>query len=328
MSTAETPVSAITVPEYGLPFDSTNWQISAAKLNNKTWLVCDADFIVAYGQHLRGMPVRIIGTKVNGIFRPDRSYFWSADDSHWIEDTGIAHLHDKDTDEAGGLYRNVLLANINNYYETNMLHPTASNFKVLVQGSAVNTTSKGVELVTDNVTGDWAQTSLPGGALDLRKPCAVDINGYTNSGKNFAAKIGIAMENVTATEGLNQRFGLEVCDVANTQRTWNVASGDGTAWTMEPSSESCERTVTQGWKLELAPLVSVKYSRLDSSNFDIISIKTSNVPGTGQTAIGNVFNIGYKTNETVIKTYFLSALRIIGKLPNFFLAPSQQVGSI
>jgi hypothetical protein len=327
MSTSETPITAITIPEYGLPFDSINWEISAAKLNNKTWLVCDADFIADYGQHLRGMPVRIIGSKTNGIFRPDRSYFWSADNSHWIEDTGISHLHNLDTDEAGGLYRNILLANISNYYEMNMLHPNSNRFVVLVSGGAVNTTANGVELVTDNIANDWAQIKLPGGAIDLRKPCAVDINGYSMSGKNFAAKIGIGMENVTATEGLTQRFGIEVCDVANTQRTWNLASGDGTAWTMEPTSEACERTTSQGWKLELLPLQNVKYSRLDSSNFDIISIKTSNVPGTGQTAVGNVFAAGYKTNETVIKTYFLSALRIIGKLPNYFLAPSQIAGS-
>lgn len=327
MSTSETPITVITVPEYGLPFDSVNWQISAAKLNNKTWLVCDADFAAAYGQHLRGMPVRIIGTKTNGIFRPDRSYFWSADNSHWIEDTGIIHLHDVDTDEAGGLYRNVLLANINNYYETNMLHPTASKFVILVQGSAVNTTSNGVELVTDNIANDWSQIKLPGGALDLRKPCAVDIAGYCNSGKNMSAKLGIAMENVTATEGLNQRFGIEVCDVASSQRTWNVASGDGTTWTMEPSSEPVERISSQGFKLELSPLQNVKYSRVDANGFDVISIKTSNIPGTGQTSIGNVFSAGYKTNETVIKTMFINSLRIIGKLPNMYLSPSQQVGS-
>jgi hypothetical protein len=324
---SETPITQIAVTEYGLPFDAVNWQMSAAKLNTKTILVCDADYAAAYGAQLRGMMVRIIGTKTNGIFSPDHSYFWSADNTRWIEDTGIEHLHNLDTDAAGGLYRNVLLANISNYYETDILHPSANRFVVTVQGSAVNTTANGVELVQTTTANDFSQIRLPGGAIDLRKQCAFAISGYASSGKMMTGKLGIAMENVGATEALTPRFGLEVCDIANTQRTWNIVSGDGTAWNMEATSEAVERTTPQAIYMELNPLQNIKFTRTDINNLDVVTVKTSNVPGTTQTAVGNVWALGYKQNETTAKTFYLNSLRIIGKLPNHFLAPAQLVGA-
>lgn len=326
-STSEFPITQIAVPEYGLPFDAVNWELSAAKFNTKTILVCDADYAAAYGGQLRGMMVRIIGTKTNGIFSPDHSYFWSSDNTRWIEDTGIEHLHNLDTDEAGGLYRNVLLANISNYYETNMIHPNSNRFVLTLQGSAVNTTANGIELVQTATANDFAQIRLPGGALDLRKQCAFSISGYASSGKNMTSKIGVAMENVGATEGLTQRFGLEVCDIASTLRTWNLVSGDGTAWNMEATSEAVERTTPQAINMVLNPLQNVKFTRTDVNNFDVITVKTTNIPGTSQTAIGNVWGLGYKTNETAAKTFFLNSLRILGKLPNHYLAPAQLVGA-
>jgi hypothetical protein len=312
--------------EIGLPFNDANLWLSQAKLNAKSWLIADADFLAAYGQLFRGMPMRCVGSVTNGIFQPDRSYFVSSDGTQILPDTGILHRHNDETDEAGGRFRNILLSNMNDYYQTELLNPTANHFlQRVLGGSTVQTTAYGVECVTDNITNNYAMARLPGGCLDLRQPCAFDAFAWVNSGVMCTTKIGIGMEDVQAGEPLYQRFGLEQCDVANSARTWNIVTGDGISWTMEPTSENVARTSGQGFKMDLTPLERVRYTRVDLNGFDTISEKGTNVPGSTDLTPGWVFGFGIRTNTTEEKRFILNMLRIIGKTSDYGFAPGPHV---
>lgn len=314
--------------ELGGPFSDTDYWLSQAKINKKTWLIRDADFLASYvpAAMFRGMPIRCIGSQTNGIFEPDRTYFVSADGTQILEDTGIIHRHNDNTDASGGRYRDILLSNMNDYFVIEMQSPSASQFKAVVSGtSSLQTTEYGCECVTDNITNNYAQARLPGGGLDLRQPCAFDMYSYCNSGVMFSCKLGIGMENVATAEPINARFGLEACDVANSARTWNIVSGNGIAWTMEPSSENVGRTSGQGFKMDLQPLQRVRYTRVDPNGFDTISEKSTHIPGSSDLTPGWVFGVGIRTNQTAEKRYIIHGLRIIGKSPDFFYAPGPNI---
>lgn len=303
-------------PELGEPFSDVQWQLSTSKLNVKTVTIWDGDSILAYGQKQRGQYFRCIKDSTGGVLKQDRTYVVSADGTRISPEVGIIHRHDAETDAAGGTYKDILSYNVDKYYLVEMMHPTASKFITTVSNaSTVATTDNGVEVTSDAISQAFAQANLPGGTVSFTDDICLNLWMYVNSGQMVTCKLGVGMENVSAQQGLNQRIGLDVCDVANTPRNWNLVGGTGSTWSMDPTSEPVARQSQRAYQLRHLPLQNIRFARIDDVGLESITIKTTSVPGTGQTNVGRSFVLGIKANENAAKKAVLSSLRSLAPLP-------------
>lgn len=313
----------MSVEEIGHPFTDVNFFISPAKLNAKTVTIGDANFLNSLTTKFAGQCVRCIGSIESGIFKPDRTYFRNAENTAWDPDTGIKHLHNADEDEAGGLFRDILLANISDYLIADMNFPISDAFhKTFTSGGGISDFRVSMTLFTGSLTNDYSQVALQGGALTFQFPSAFAIRGSTETGALTTIKYGIGVSDVVDLENLDPRFGLESCDVEDIERNYNIISSDGTSWTLEPTSEPVAQPLHKGYKVNHIPGVEVTFSRFDTLNNEVISKKTSDVPISGDTEPGKVFRLGVKTNEaSTQRFYHMNGFRVVGKMPDFYWPP-------
>src|SRR6185437_5652156 len=96
-------------PEIGYPFNINNNALSPVRVNAKTFLIAPASYLNSLDLTAlpAGQAVHCIGTASIGIFKPNRTYFLSADRTHFQPSTGIIHYHDDETEDAGGRYRKI-----------------------------------------------------------------------------------------------------------------------------------------------------------------------------------------------------------------------------
>lgn len=312
--------------ELGHPFTDVKFFLSPAKINAKTITIGDANFLNSMTTKFAGQCVRCVGSIESGIFKPDRTYFRNAENTAWDPDTGYRHLHDADEDEAGGLFRDILLANISDYLIADMNFPIGNIFhRSFTAGSGISDFRVSMTLFSGALTNDYSQIALQGGQLTFRYPSAFTIRGSTETGAMMSIKYGIGVSDVVDLESLDPRYGLESCDVENIERNYNIISSDGTSWTLEPTSEPVAQPLHKGYKVNHIPGTEVTFSRFDTINNEVISKKTSDVPISGDVDVGNVFRLGIKTNTTLSRFYHMSGFRVVGKMPNYYWPPAPLV---
>lgn len=303
-------------PEIGHPFSGVQYHISQSKLTAKTNLMADADYLQALNLTYAGQLVRCIGTKIRGIFRPNRTYFRNESNTGWVPDTQFVHLHNFATDDAGGLIRDVHRVNIHDLAQAHYYWPNASLFKKTITGTSdiINQGDR-VDFSVENVTNGYCVGNLQGGTIDIGVKSAFAISGFATSGSRMTLKIGIGLEQVQVAAPIDRRYGLEACDTAGSSRNYNIDTGDGTTWSLEPTSEAVQQTIPRGLLMTHEPAANVKLHRF-VGGVETFNIKTSHVPVTGTIASIKPFTLGYKTNEAVAKQYKLYSLVIEAKAPS------------
>jgi hypothetical protein len=128
--------SQILSPEIGFPFSGEQYAISQAKLNAKTVLMADANFLQSLQITYAGQLVRCIGTATNGIFSPNRTYFRNESNTGWIADTQFIHLHNAASDVAGGLYRDIVRVNTHDCAQFRGYWVNKEMFKKVITGTS------------------------------------------------------------------------------------------------------------------------------------------------------------------------------------------------
>ncbi len=302
-------------PEIGFPFSGTQYQISQSKLTAKTNLMADADYLQAMNVTYPGQMVRCIGTKIRGIFRPNRTYFRNESNTGWVPDTQFIHLHNQNTDEAGGLLRDIHRSNIHDVAQAKYYWPSAALFKKTAVGlSDILNQGDRVDFSVESITNSYCNGNLQGGTIDIGGKSAFAIYGYATSGSRMTLKIGVGMEQVHIAAPIDRRYGLEACDTAGSSRNYNIDTGDGTTWSLEPTSESVQQTGPRGLLMTHEPAANVKMHRY-VGGVETFNIKTSHVPVSGTIQSIKPFSIGYRTNESAAKQYRLFSLVIEAKTP-------------
>ena len=304
-------------PEAGYPFTGTLYNITPARLNAKTVLIADANYLAALNTTYAGMCVRCIGTVSAGIFKPNRTYFRNESNTGWIEDTQFRHRHNRDTDEAGGLLRTIQLMNIHDTIDYQAgFFPSAKMFKLTKTGTSdIIDQGDRVDFSVENVTNGYCIGNLQGGLLDIGVQSAFAIYGFATSGSRMTVKIGIGMEHVNLAPTIDRRYGVEACDTSGSARPYNINTGDGTSSSNEPTNEQVQQTAARGLLFLHTPGQNVKMIRF-VGGIETISIKTTHIPVTGTVQSNKPFTIGYKTNEAVAKQWKLYSMKIASKPPN------------
>ena len=307
--------------EIGYPFSGEQYAISQAKISAKTNTMADADFLQSMQTTYAGQLVRCIGTKTNGIFKPNRSYFRNESNSGWIPDTQFVHLHNANTDIAGGLFSDII--KVNTHHNANFwgYWPNKEMFKKTVTGTSdiVNQGDR-VDFSVESVTNGYAIGGLQGGTVNMGYWSTWAINGFATSGSRMTIKIGLGVEQVHLVAPIDRRYGVEACDSVGTARNYNMYTGDGSTWSIEPTSEAVQQTQPRGFHFVYSPGQYVKMYR-NVAGAETFSIKTTHVPTSGDITSSKPFNLGYKTNEGVAKQYKLFSL-VINATPPTNLWPN------
>jgi hypothetical protein len=301
--------------EIGFPFSGEQYSISQAKLNAKTVLMADANFLQSLQVTYAGQLVRCIGTATNGIFSPNRTYFRNESNTGWIPDTQFKHLHNANSDVAGGLYSDIVKVNVHDIAQFVGYWPNKEMFKKTVTGTSdiINQGDR-VDFSTEAVTNGHVIGGLQGGTVRMNAWSSWAINGFATSGSRMTLKIGLGVEQVHLIAPIDRRYGLEACDSVGTSRNYNMYTGDGTTWSIEPTSEAVQQTAPKGFHFIFNPGVNVKMYR-NVAGAETFSIKTTHIPSSGEVGSSKPFNIGYKTNEGVAKQYKLYSLVINASPP-------------
>lgn len=294
--------------------DENTSGLSPQRFNAKSRTAGTAEYILAASPKFPGQQFRCI-LEGSEALQIDRTYSVSSDGDSLLPETGIKHYHNDDTDEAGGLFRDILFYNWGDFILINPIMKTDNFFTEVSNGAVFNNVQDGIQLVTNSGSGAYGNASIPGPNLSFGAWSMSTIRGGFVSGTRMTLKWGLRMEQVNVDPGGLRRAGLEACDTVGTPRNFNVVSADGNTWTSTPTLEPVAQSGSRGYRIFLEPGFYVTFHAKSWDNeSELITLKTNNIPPRGSALLSSFndsWRLGYRTNEAVSKTFNWYNMRTI-----------------
>lgn len=288
--------------------------LSGPRLNRMLVHILKGSEMPTYAPKYDGMHVWC--SEDGNTFVRGTGYVWDALLGQYKGSSGGKHTHSADTEASGGLYVDILRANLAKYFVVDLIDPVLGNFNIVKSGSATESYEVATSRNRFNTGATNASTinaSVGGLALDLSKPIEFGFKGFVDANTFISTRMGVAMESVVDGPSDLSKFGLEGCSSTSTGVNWDVISATGalssrTVWT---SAETLLRSAPKYYRLAFTPGQSVTFA-VDGS-VPIVT-KNTNVPAGGRTSAVNNFTSGIKTNNTTPKSLYLYGTRVIGTI--------------
>src|ERR1041385_2503279 len=201
---------------------------SPQRLNRKMNWVGTAEEAAVINRTYPGMDI-FITTNDSAIagFSPNTAYRRNATDTAWIVDTAGKHTHSQDTETAGGLLSDILLANAEKILWINHMSMVPGKFsqKLTLSGTITPDQSTGKILLSTGTTNGATSGVIEGGVrMDWARPCKFKVKGYLDANTYTTCRIGVGIENVADANQTTSMFGIEICDIVGTPRNWDLVS--------------------------------------------------------------------------------------------------------
>lgn len=252
-----------------------------------------------------------------GIFVKDVTYKRNTDNTQWITISGGKHLHNLDTDPAGGLLTDILMANqLKTYYMPALLNATVNNFTK--EGTAtmvdeIDVTGNRIKIDTGASTATFGHLSRGGVKLSFGQPSQFVFKGnvaYTSGVGNLTSYIGCGVAAVNDSTNAIQ-YGIQVCDSSGTDRNWEMVNGNGTIKGTQPSNAAVKQNAgPRSYRMLYTPGSKTEFW----DNNSLQGTNTQAVVATGaNTGIRNV-SIGLKTNTTTSRQLYCYGVSLIGTI--------------
>lgn len=296
--------------------------ISASELNQKTVTYTDDVTLETT------MPGQIFYCKANsGSFYKDDVISRKIDDDGFSLISQNKHLHNEDTNRAGGLLSDVFAANLANM---------AWFYKPLgFGGSDVHTygpvgATIGMDLATGackwdtgTTVGDYLVSKIMGTSPSLTTSMTLkSVMQFHGNITNIFVRWGVNMEPMDVSNNNDAKFGIESCAASN--GNWNVVSaegGVGSARTTMDANASLEGSTTVGptasRRGHVIKHVPGSYILYKYHNNLTVS-KSTNLPSqlmpAGYITPDQATTIGIKTTDTNSKQLYIWGMAIIGGL--------------
>ena len=300
----------------GAPFQAGQ-PISAAELNKKTITFSDN---IASETPLPGQI--FVSTATNGAWLPNDVVMRKISDDGWVFVSGAKHLHNLDTNAAGGLLSDILRNNMSKL----MLFHNVLGFgpnDLYTYGSATATialdlASGAVKLDTINTTGNYLVSKIMGVSPSLKTNMTAQTKmQFHGNATNVFTRWGINMEPMDLTNSVTPKFGIESCPAVN--GNWNLVTADNTTRTAIDAGASLEGTTTvssddnsRSHILDYLPgnMVNYYYGSntvvSKSTQLPLISSAPGAIPGD------NVLTYGLKTADTNAKQLYIWGVALHG----------------
>jgi hypothetical protein len=273
--------------------------------------------IIQLGATFGGMEVHCIEDYLD-IFISGHTYIRTADNSKWIDTTQKKHKHLEDTDEDGGTFNNILYFNAPEFAFYNF-DPVRHGqwFINALNGETSNSTGSCV-MKTNAVGGNYIQF-INGGSRVSFEHSQMFLLKYelmTPQSRKISFRGGVNVEEVWENPSIRRMYGLQWCDDAGVDRTYQLYSADGSENNAVTTSLSAnnDANIVRAIRLDFVPRTIIK---MVFEGGAVIASKTDNIPKTLSTSPADTLKFGLKTNENQDKQYRLRTVRFIGKIsPN------------
>lgn len=225
------------------------------------------------------------------------------------------HLHDADTDEAGGSIFDIRQATSAILAEINMLNPIPANFVTTVVGSSTLTQeiSGGegrLKFLTSGAANDLITGRILGVSLSFATKCMFQFKGTNNASTQLLMRFGINTDRVEDSQDTARRqFGLEACDGHGTNYVIINANGNASSLTPTPTTAALNSGSNANYKLVQIPASEVRLY-LDGVS---VGFSTTNVASSGTTDPSRLFVAGVKTTTTSARQMTMYLLQILSK---------------
>jgi hypothetical protein len=241
-------------------------------------------------------------------FIENTMYVRSADKTQWLPVFG-KHLHDQDTDAAGGKLAAIYRANQATVQKfVRWSHSQWRGNDKSASSPAPTLGSSGGSFYMDlstSTTDETYNTVIDGDGLkaDLTKPISVSWKAQFSHNAQVVGRMGVNVENVQNSVVFGNKFWTEFCDAHGTKIMAATSNPLGT--TIQPSATDvvvAPTNVARGFRLDYTPISQVFYS--DSAGGSVTL--TTNVPSSGQVSSDRIFVAGIQTkNASQVKTMFI-----------------------
>ena len=247
-------------------------------------------------------------TATGSGFIENTIYVRSADKTQWLPVFG-KHLHDLDTDAAGGKLSAIYRANQGKVKKFERFR--ADQWRG-VDKSASSPAPTAVNLnntfYTDLSTSTTDETYInvfdsDGLKADLTKPISASWKAQFSHNAQVVGRAGVNIENVQTSVVFGNKFWTEFCDAHGTKIM--VACSNPLGITIQPSTTDVVVSPTnaaRGFRMDYTPINQVYY--IDSQGGTVTL--TTNVPSSGQVPSDRLFAAGIQTkNPSQVKSMFL-----------------------
>lgn len=248
-------------------------------------------------------------------FEADELYFQSSDGLSYLN-VRRKHLHDADTDIAGGTLNNMLIANPKQIYINNPA-PLASDFitykhasGVAPANSAVGAAAQYVTLTTGIVSGQYSGMYKGGVQLGFAKAVYLQLKMQLSHNSGMVFRAGAGIENVQDSTSNSNKIGIEGC--AGTGTVIQVVTGNSIGRTATPTDSEMTPTPAQlrGYKVYWNPITAdVNYEDSDGNVKNV----TATLPSSGPVVSSSLFRAGINTTNTTANSLHLAGVLLIGE---------------
>jgi hypothetical protein len=254
--------------------------------------------------------------ETGGIFIKDVTYKRNSDNTQWITISGGKHLHDVDTDPAGGSLTDIMIANQLKLFNINdNFNANVNNFHKEGTATAVNeidTTGNRIKIDTGASTGTFGHLSRGGVKLSFAQPSQFVFKGnvaYTSGLGNVTAYIGVGLAAVN--ESTNQlQYGIQVCDSSSTDRNWEMVNGNGTSkgTSTSPTEPVKQNAGPRSYRMLYTPGLNTKFW----ANNSLQGTNTNGMVASGSSSGVRNISIGVRTNTTAVRQLYCYGVSLIG----------------
>lgn len=302
----------------GAPFQAGQ-PISAAELNKKTITFSDniANEVPIPGQIF-------VSTATTGAWQPNDVVIRKVSDDGWAFVSLAKHLHNADTNQAGGRLSDIQRNNIANALIFHQVLGFGPNDLYTYVGPtnaptiALDLATGATKLDTLATTGNYLVSKIMGVSPSLKFPLTAQTKmQFHGNATNVFVRWGINMEPMDLSNSTSVKWGIESCPAVN--GNWNLVSSDGTTRTAIDAGASLEGTTAvssddnaRSHCLDYLPgnMINYYYGSNAVVSKSTQMPLTSSAPGT--IPADNVITYGLKTSDTNAKQLYIWGIAVHG----------------
>lgn len=224
------------------------------------------------------------------------------------------HTHVADTNADGGLFRDILYANIEDVIHIKMFPARVGLFKVNTSGSGSATdVDEGIFVTSGSSSGSRCYIYNKGALLSWahRIIWYSKIEFSTTSSTDFTVRGGVNMENVVSdATNTQKKIGIEKLSTSGGAANYDLVSSDGTTRSTTATTALVETGTQKHYLLDYTPNTNLKLYVDGTLN----TTKTTNLPNSGNVAFNEFSDIwGVRQDDgNPVNTRLLNHV-IIGK---------------
>lgn len=223
------------------------------------------------------------------------------------------HMHDADSNEAGGRLLDIRFANsgklleVNHYFVDDSLY-LENNLNGTVTRIS-STDDAYVEIKTLTATNNYANVTLSGPKVSFADKILLQFNAEVNLNSNILVRAGLNTDRVDEAQSTSRRqMGLEGCDGHGTNWVIINANGNTSSLTVTATTMPLNPGAEKNYKLFHTPATELRAYLDGVSN----AVSTTNVASTGESTHLRLFRAGIKlptgTTEKLMKLWHMQMI--------------------